>query len=156
MGDRTNKDASYLQAVQQSKYGLGDRRSMDQAIQFTGVNLRKRKIIANRCGNIDWVPYTPHPEGPAYEIPYDPVTEAFIGTRDQGSVFPFHDTPGADRVTLGDARDALGAQDAKYSASIQSSSLDEVTTPAKVDVNTVIGTGEKSQAAPARARVCAE
>lgn len=38
-------------------YGLGSTRSLDQLIDFTGINLRNRSITANRCGNIDWVPW---------------------------------------------------------------------------------------------------
>lgn len=36
-------------------FGLGTVRTLDQLIQFTGIQLRNRTIFANRCGNIDWV-----------------------------------------------------------------------------------------------------
>merc|ERR1711871_730843 len=39
------------------KYGLGTKRSLDDLIKFTGINLRNRTVSGNRCGNIDWVPW---------------------------------------------------------------------------------------------------
>ncbi|KAH8070218.1 glycosyltransferase [Aureococcus anophagefferens] len=35
-------------------YGLGDKRSLDDLVAFTGINLYNRTIGPNRCGNIDW------------------------------------------------------------------------------------------------------
>ena len=71
--------------MRKSKYGLGDRRTLDQLIQFSGVDLRhKRNTIdgMNRCGNLQWVPFVEHPRGPNYipkfddnemplDVPYD-------------------------------------------------------------------------------------
>jgi len=87
MADRTDQSEGAAREVQQTKYGLGDRRSLDQAIAFSGVDLKSRKMLANRCGNIDWVPYTPHPYGPAYVQTYDHETEVFSDYRDKGSLF---------------------------------------------------------------------
>ena len=42
------------------KYGLGNKRSLDDLIAFTGINLRNRTVSGSgnsRCGNIDWVPW---------------------------------------------------------------------------------------------------
>ena len=42
------------------KYGLGTKRSLDDLIAFTGINLRNRTVSGSgnsRCGNIDWVPW---------------------------------------------------------------------------------------------------
>ena len=74
--------------MKQSKYGLGDRRSLDQLIQFSGFDLRHEKVTIdgkNRCGNIQWVPFTEHPRGvnhiPGFNNetedplePYDPTS----------------------------------------------------------------------------------
>jgi len=87
MGDRLNKDRKASLAIQLSKYGLGDRRTLDQACAFSGVNLKERRMTANRCGNIDYVPYVPHPSGAAYIPLYDEKTEAFIDERDRGSIY---------------------------------------------------------------------
>ncbi len=51
-------------AVQRSRYGLGDRRSLDQFINFTGIDTKHLAILENRCGNIDYVPFVEHPFGP--------------------------------------------------------------------------------------------
>jgi len=59
-------DPTKARQMKQSKYGLGDRRSLDDLIQFSGIDLRhKRPTIdgVNRCGNVQWVPFTEHPKG---------------------------------------------------------------------------------------------
>ena len=66
-------------AVQRSKYGLGVIRTLQQVWAFSGINLSVPKVTANRCGNIDLVPYTPHPKGPEYMPVYDMLTEAYLG-----------------------------------------------------------------------------
>lgn len=80
-------DAKERLALQQSKYGLGDRRTLDQAIIFSGVDTRRHSILSNRCGNIDYVPFKEHPFGPEYVPSYDSVNEIFLGPRDPGSVY---------------------------------------------------------------------
>lgn len=65
-----NRDAVRILEMQKSKYGLGDRRSLSQAIQFSGVDTRNLKQLGNRCGNLDYVPFTPHPWGPDYVPTY--------------------------------------------------------------------------------------
>mmetsp|Transcript_13920 Transcript_13920/g.16390 ORF Transcript_13920/g.16390 Transcript_13920/m.16390 type:complete len:666 (-) Transcript_13920:117-2114(-) len=64
--------------LKQSKYGLGDRRSLDQLIQFSGIDLRhKRPSIdgKNRCGNIQWEPFLEHPNGVNYIPKFNDTTE---------------------------------------------------------------------------------
>jgi hypothetical protein len=39
------------------RYGLGNNRTFEQAFEFTGINLRERKMDVNKCGNLLWVPY---------------------------------------------------------------------------------------------------
>ena len=74
-------------ALHQSKYGLGDRRTLDQAIAFSGVDTKNQKILGNRCGNLDFVRFIEHPFGADYVPPYDSKTEVFIGNRDPGSIY---------------------------------------------------------------------
>jgi hypothetical protein len=50
-------------ALHQSKYGLGDRRTLDQLIEFSGIDTKHRQILGNKCGNIDLVPFVQHPLG---------------------------------------------------------------------------------------------
>ena len=40
-------DPAEVRAVQQSRYGLGDRRSLEQMIAFTGIDTINRKILFN-------------------------------------------------------------------------------------------------------------
>ena len=64
--------------MKQSKHGLGDRRSLDQLIEFSGIDLRHEKVSIdgkNRCGNLQWVPFEEHPKGVNYIPPFDEVTE---------------------------------------------------------------------------------
>ena len=77
-----NGESDPLKALrmQQSKFGLGDRRSIEQLIQFSGFDLRHEKITIdgkNRCGNIQWVPFVEHPKGvnhvPTFDEAEDPL-----------------------------------------------------------------------------------
>jgi hypothetical protein len=43
--------------IAQSRYGLGDRRSIEQAIEFSGFDPKLRKMVKNNCGNVAWVPF---------------------------------------------------------------------------------------------------
>ena len=66
-------------------YGLGDKRSLDDLVAFTGINLYNRTIGPNRCGNIDWVPWrcgaaappAPPAAAAAPEPPAVPAAPAF-------------------------------------------------------------------------------
>jgi hypothetical protein len=65
--------------LKRSRYGLGDRRTLDQLIEFSGVDLRhKRPTIdgKNRCGNLQWVPFIEHPKGVNFIPTFDETTEA--------------------------------------------------------------------------------
>ena len=62
--------ASLTLKTQYHRFGLGDRRSLSQLIEFSGVNTRA--LSGGRdpkfCGNLQYVPFTQHPLG-AYHIP---------------------------------------------------------------------------------------
>lgn len=65
-------------ALKKSKYGLGDRRSLDDLIQFSGIDLRHKKATIdgkNRCGNLQWVPFIESPKGVNYIPKFDDTTE---------------------------------------------------------------------------------
>lgn len=71
-------DPDVAKKLQRSKYGLGDRRSLDKLIQFTGFDLRHQKVSIdgkNRCGNLQWVPFEEHPKGVNYIPGFDSETE---------------------------------------------------------------------------------
>lgn len=71
-------DEDTAKRMRRSKFGLGDRRTLDQLIQFTGFDLRNQKVSIdgkNRCGNIQWVPFVEHPEGVNFIPSFDSATE---------------------------------------------------------------------------------
>jgi hypothetical protein len=49
-----------------SKYGLGMKRTLDQLIEFTGIDLRSNRVYGDRCRGLEWVPFVPD---------HDPYTE---------------------------------------------------------------------------------
>ena len=42
-----------------TKYGLGRKRSLDQLIDFTGIDFRNQKVYGDRCKELNWVPFVP-------------------------------------------------------------------------------------------------
>mmetsp|Transcript_25767 Transcript_25767/g.33774 ORF Transcript_25767/g.33774 Transcript_25767/m.33774 type:complete len:578 (+) Transcript_25767:143-1876(+) len=56
-------------------YGLGEKRSLDQYIEFSGVDIRNRKAFKNSCGNIAWIPFE---EDPNDEAIRDNVRRGYI------------------------------------------------------------------------------
>jgi hypothetical protein len=50
-------DAEEIENIRSGRFGLGTKRSLEQAVDFTGINLRDRKMAANKCGNLVWVPF---------------------------------------------------------------------------------------------------
>jgi hypothetical protein len=104
-GGATEPEA--IRALHQGKYGLGDRRTLDQAIEFSGVDTKNQKILGNKCGKLEYVPFKEHPFGPDFVPPYDPKTEEFIGSRDPGSIY-YNSSSKMDKKSWEDAVDAMG------------------------------------------------
>lgn len=74
--------------MQQSRYGLGDRRSLDQAILFSGVDTKRLTTHGDEmCGNLAYVPFVQHPWGHNYIPQYHNYTEMFMDVRDPGSIY---------------------------------------------------------------------
>jgi hypothetical protein len=59
------ENADEIDVMRKSLYGLGDKRTLEQAVEFTGINLSERKMEVNKCGNLEWVPFE---ESPHYGI----------------------------------------------------------------------------------------
>ena len=57
MGNGLNEGSAVAYLAQLTKYGLGVKRSLDQFIEFTGVDTRKRVIFGDRCSQLQWVPF---------------------------------------------------------------------------------------------------
>lgn len=51
--------------IRSSRFGLGNKRTLSQAVEFTGINLLKKKMEVNKCGNLNWVPFE---ESPNYDL----------------------------------------------------------------------------------------
>jgi len=49
-----------------TRYGLGSARTLEQLIEFTGVDLHKREVVSDRCEELKHVPFT---------SPADPFTD---------------------------------------------------------------------------------
>jgi len=54
-----------LDKIRGGRFGLGTKRTLEQAIEFTGIDLRNRKMVKNKCGNLEWVPFQ---ESPNYGV----------------------------------------------------------------------------------------
>jgi hypothetical protein len=74
-------------ALRRSKYGLGDRRTIDAAVEFSGLGLYNRTVLGNKCGNLDFVPFKQHPLGSSYIPRFDEVTFAPLDEPDEGSIY---------------------------------------------------------------------
>ena len=42
-----------------TRFGLGRRRTLDQLIAFTGLDLRGQRLLGDRCQELHWVPFQP-------------------------------------------------------------------------------------------------
>ena len=55
---------------------------------YLGIDPRQQKTISNKCGNIDYLPFTPHPWGPDYIYPFNETTEdPILDFVDPGSIY---------------------------------------------------------------------
>lgn len=110
------EDFTKAETYRRSKYGLGDRRTFDQLIEFSGVDPRSRSTIHDRCGNIDhlYVPFQEHVKGADY-IPYflgEADGFAAIDLPDRGSIYykQSRSTTSMDKVKTGNA---IGSENEK-------------------------------------------
>ena len=82
----TNSTASLSLSTQYHRFGLGDRRTLSQLIEFSGVNTRERTggKEAKYCGNLEYVPFLEHPLGADHIPPFDlngrPLEEPDVGS----------------------------------------------------------------------------
>lgn len=73
--------------LRRSKYGLGDRRTFAQLMEFSGVDPIHKSTLRDRCGNIEYVPFKEHPLGPDYIPRFDEVTFDPLDEPDEGSIY---------------------------------------------------------------------
>jgi len=60
--------ADEIKLMRQSRYGIGTKRTLEQAEAFTGINFREERMDVNRCGNLLWVPFEESPNHGVEEI----------------------------------------------------------------------------------------
>jgi hypothetical protein len=69
IGNKARSDIDVLtmerDLARASRYGLGEKRTLEQAVEFTGIDLENKKMVTNRCGNVLWVPFV---ESPNYGV----------------------------------------------------------------------------------------
>lgn len=78
IGSKSKKEEDFqgeIQLMRNSLFGLGNKRTLEQAVEFTGINLKERKMAVNKCGNLEWVPFE---ESPMYGIA-ETLSRGFAG-----------------------------------------------------------------------------
>lgn len=70
-----------IQSIRSSRYGLGTKRTLLQAEQFAGLDLAHKKMVANKCGNLKWVPYQESPQYGLGEVLARPLVPPAGGVR---------------------------------------------------------------------------
>lgn len=55
--ESTAKDADEIKLTRSGRYGFGSKRTLEQAVAFTGINLAEQRMEDNKCGNLIWVPF---------------------------------------------------------------------------------------------------
>lgn len=63
-----NEIADEIDLMRKSRYGIGTKRTLEQAEEFTGINFKERRMETNRCGNLLWVPFEESPNYGVEEI----------------------------------------------------------------------------------------
>jgi Glycosyltransferase (GlcNAc) len=51
------KEKKAFETISKSRYGLGDRRTLQDSIDFSGFDPVKRRMTKNTCGNLAWIPF---------------------------------------------------------------------------------------------------
>mmetsp|Transcript_29219 Transcript_29219/g.64428 ORF Transcript_29219/g.64428 Transcript_29219/m.64428 type:complete len:588 (-) Transcript_29219:49-1812(-) len=69
-----------IDRIRKSRYGVGNKRTLEQASEFSGIDLAAKKMVENKCGNLVWVPYE---ESPEYGVE-ETLTRSLVGD-DSGS-----------------------------------------------------------------------
>lgn len=50
-------EPSLADKIAQSRYGFGDKRTLEQAVELSGFDPHKKRMTKNTCGNLAWVPF---------------------------------------------------------------------------------------------------
>lgn len=82
-----------IQSIRSSRYGLGNKRTLQQAQEFAGLDLEHKKMVSNKCGNLKWVPFDESPQYGLGEVLARPLVPAsgrlsFVSSVDVSSSSP--------------------------------------------------------------------
>jgi hypothetical protein len=53
----TVKEAGEVARIRHSRFGVGTKRTLEQARDFTGIDLLEEKMESIKCGNLNWIPF---------------------------------------------------------------------------------------------------
>lgn len=85
-----DKDETGALKLQKSKFGLGNRRTIQQYIDFSGIDVANSQLVLGekkRCGNLQWAPFLEHPSGADYIPRFDGKTFDPIDIIDETSIW---------------------------------------------------------------------
>ena len=88
---------------QKSKFGLGDRRSLEQFVAFSGIDTAISEFPfdgKSRCGNLQWISFPEHPKGAEYIPRFDDRSEDPVDSPDTTSVWYEDKGAGPDRENV--------------------------------------------------------
>ena len=56
------QEEAEIEQIRKSRYGIGNKRTLEQASKFSGIDLAGKKMVENKCGNLKWVPFAESPD----------------------------------------------------------------------------------------------
>ena len=56
------QEEAEIEQIRKSRYGIGNKRTLEQASKFSGIDLAGKKMVENKCGNLKWVPFAKSPD----------------------------------------------------------------------------------------------
>jgi hypothetical protein len=57
LGIGQDNSGEEVDKIRASRFGLGTKRTLEQACEFTGIDFVHRNQVTNKCGNLLWVPF---------------------------------------------------------------------------------------------------
>jgi hypothetical protein len=61
----TTLEVNEINLIRSGRFGIGPKRTLEQAVSFSGIDLNRRMMVENKCGNLEWVPFE---ESPNYGV----------------------------------------------------------------------------------------
>jgi hypothetical protein len=61
----TTVEVNEINLIRSGRFGIGPKRTLEQAVSFSGIDLKRRMMVEDKCGNLEWVPFE---ESPNYGV----------------------------------------------------------------------------------------